>query len=434
MSLKSVLFTLLCIFMLSCATMTLANDFIDDFDLEEAVTIAEEELYQSRHQLSKMNQGIQQQQQNLAKSQEKEQKLYQELNEINQKIIRDSKKLVAMYKEMKLQKQKTFEKKEALETINAEKKTLALQTQKRLAAYYRMGKIGVLNITFTSSSLPDLVNFHEYYRYMLRQDQELINTFRLKLTELQQARQSHINEVERLETALKETKQQQIILSSTRKERYKIIEQIQIEQSLYKEATSQLEQSAQTLILEIEALEKKRNQAKQKKEAWLLATYPLEPHKKRKPAWLRGIVGYQKQLPPPIIGIVTKRFTGNRTSAITPNYGINFKIAAGSKIRAVFKGKIVHTGYVKGYGQLVIISHSDGYYTLTSSISTITVKKGDSVEQGDEIGFMSQHRSQLQQDLHFEIRFKETPLDPLDWLDSNYIILSQELEARHQNL
>jgi septal ring factor EnvC (AmiA/AmiB activator) len=269
---------------------------------------------------------------------------------------------------------------------------------------------------------------------MLRQDKELINTFRQKLIELQQAKQAHIDEVKRLETALKDTKQQQIILSATKKERYKIIEQIQIEKSLYKEAASQLEQSAQALILEIEELEKKKDLAKQKKEDWLLATYPLEPHKKRKPAWLRGIGGHQKQLPPPVLGIVTKLFAGDQPLVKTPNYGIDFKITAQAKIRAVFKGKVVHTGYVKGYGQLVIISHSDGYYTLTSSISTITVKKGDTVEQGDELGFMSQHKSQLQQDLHFELRLKETPLDPLDWLDPNYIIFSPELEARSQNL
>lgn len=414
------------------AQEVLAQDFVDDLDLEEAVRMAEEDLYQHRYQLSKTTQGLETQEKNLEQSQEKEQTLLLELADIDQRLIDDSQLLLDLYKEMQVQKLKTFEKKSSLKTTGVEKEILATQTKKRLAAYYRMGEIGVLNITFTSSSLPELVNFHEYYRYMLRQDKELIQRFRVKLGELQAAQQAHIDEAKRLKTALEDTKQQQIVLAATKQERQIIIKQLKIEESLYREAANQLEASAQALIHTIETLEKEAKRAKQKKEEWMIATYPIEPHKKRKPAWLRGIGGHQKQLTPPIMGAITKLYTGNSIQATNPNYGVNFKISSEAKVRAVFKGLVVHTGYVKGYGQLVIISHSDGYYTLTSSISTITVKKGDTVEQGDEIGYISSHSSQLQQDLHFEIRLKEKPLDPLDWLDPNYIIFAPELEPHRQ--
>lgn len=428
---KLALVALFCIIVLG-AQISRADEFVDDLDLEEAVRIAEEDLYQHRYQLSRMNQGLQQQEQKLEKTEVKEQQLLQELTEIDQRLLDDSALLVKLYKDMQVQKLKTLEKKAFLESTSEEKRILALQTQKRLAAYYRMGEIGVLNITFTSSSLPDLVNFHEYYRYMLRQDRELINKFRVKLTELQQARQAHIAEAKRLETALEDTKQQQTILAATKKSRFEIIEKLQVKKALYKEAASQLESSAQALIHDIEALEKEAKQAKLAKEEWMIATYPIEPHKKRKPAWLRGFGGHQKKLPPPVMGAVTKLFSDDISGRNTANFGINFKIRAEARIRAVFKGKVVHTGFVKGYGQLVIISHSDNYYTLTSSVNTITVKKGDLVEQGDEIGYISQHQARLQQDLHFEIRKKEVPLDPLDWLDLNYIIFTPELEAKQQ--
>ena len=430
---KRTLSILLCIFTFMQASFALAaQDFVDDLDLEEAVRIAEEDLYRHRYQLSKTNQGLKIQEQNLEESQKREQALLIELNTIEQRIVEDSKLLVSLYKEMQVQKLKTLEKKDILESTSSEKRVLALQTQKRLAAYYRMGEIGVLNITFTSSTLPDLVNFHEYYRYMLRQDRELINRFRLKLTELQQARQAHITETKRLENVLKETKQQQIILAATKLSRSNVMKKIQVEKSLYQEAANQLEKAAQSLIKDIEELEKEAQQANQQKEEWMISTYPIEPHKKRKPAWLRGFGGHKKQLTPPVMGSVTKLFTGKTKGNKNASYGIDFKISSEAKVRAVFKGKVVHVGYVKGYGQLVIISHSDNYYTMTSSVNKIIVKKGDTVEQGEEIGYISQHNSQLQQDLHFEIRLKEVPLDPLNWLDLNYIIFSSELEATHQ--
>ncbi len=428
---KSLRSTLICLLLL-CLTPMAWADYLDDSDLEEAVRIAEEDLYRHKAQLSRLTQGIEQQEQNLAASKQEEQALLTELTEIDQRIIEDSEHLVTMYKEMQLQQDKTFEKKAALEATDSEKMVLAAQTEKRLAAYYRMGDIGVLNITFSTSTLPELVNFHEYYRHMLRQDQQLIERFRVKLTELREARKAHIEEAKRLEIAMEETKKQQRILAATKQEQQKIIAQIQLKKSLYKEAAQQLEQSAQTLIQEIEELEKKAEQVTLEKEEWMIATYPIEPHKKRRPSWLRGIGGHQKQLTPPVTGTVTKLYTGDANSTGDLNFGIDFKIASQAKIRAVFKGKVVHAGFVQGYGQLVIISHSDGYYTLTSSINTITVKKGDTVQQGDELGYASQHRATMQQDLHFEIRLREKPLDPLDWLDENYIIFSPELEATLQ--
>jgi septal ring factor EnvC (AmiA/AmiB activator) len=409
--------------------ITCADYLEENLDLEKAVRIAEEDLHNRRSILSRMNQGLAQQEQNLAESQEEEQTLLTKLAEIDQRIFDDSEQLVAMYKEMQLQQLKTRETKAALESTDSEKKILAIQTEKRLAAYYRMGDIGVLNITFSTSTLPELVNFHEYYRYMLRQDRQLIHSFRVKLTELKQAREAHTEEAKRLELAMEDTKKQQVILAATKQDQQKVIAQIQVEKSLYQEAAQQLEQSAQTLIQEIEDLEDNARQAKQVKEEWMIATYPIEPHKKRKPSWLRGIGGHKKQLTPPIIGTVTKLYTGDSGLPGDLNFGVDFKIAPQAKIRAVFTGKVVHAGFVQGYGQLVIISHSDDYYTLTSSINTITVQKGDMVKQGDELGYTSKHGANMQEDLHFEIRLKEKPLDPLDWLDENYIIFSPELEA-----
>ncbi len=423
---------LIALLFLGLATSSWGDEYLDDIDLEEAVRIAEEELYQHRSQLSRMHKGIERQEAQLAASEQEEQALLAELAEIDQRIINDSEQLVSMYKEMQVQKLKTLEKKAALAATDSEKKILALQTEKRLASYYRMGDIGVLNITFSSSSLPELVSFHEYYRHMLRQDRLLIDRFRTTLIELQEARKAHIAEAQRLEIAMEVTKKQQVILAATKQERQEVMNRIQIEQSLYTEAAKQLEQSAQELIHKIEDLEKEAKQAQQEKEEWMIATYPIEPHKKRKPSWLRGIGGHQKKLTPPIMGPVTKLFTGDSASERDLNFGIDFKNSSQAKVRAVFKGKVVHTGFVKGYGQLVIISHSDGYYSLTSSVNTITVKKGDIVQQGDELGYTSQHNASMRQDLHFELRLKEKPLDPLEWLDPNYIIFSPELEATMQ--
>ena len=146
---------------------------------------------------------------------------------------------------------------------------------------------------------------------------------------------------------------------------------------------------------------------------------------------MRGFEGQKGLLPPPVVGTVISQFGENVASLAgeaKPSNGVDFNIEPGTIIRAIFKGKVVHTGFVKGYGQLIIISHTDGYYTMTSGTATFLVKHGDIVNQGDEIAMASGHTGQLRSAIHFEIRLKTEAEDPLLWLDPKQIAMAPGLQ------
>ncbi len=419
--------------LLTCLAFTgyaVAYEYTDDMGLEEAVRIAEQDLFEHKNKLSRIQKGLEVQQEHFEQTRQQEEDLLNELAGIDAKIIEESKQLVSLYNELQAEKEKAEEMEEALLNAKAEKDTLAKQTEKRLAAYHRMGEIGVLNITFSSATLPELVNFHEYYRHMLRHDRTLIKRFRSKLVEFAESKKAHETQQIHLGAAVSQTKEQQRLLAEAKQERRELLARIKAEKNLYKQASEELEESAKTLIAGIEELEKQAEIARKQKEEWMIATYPLEPHKKRRPAWMRGFGGQEGILPPPVIGRVITLFGDNAASLAgesEPSYGIDFSIEPGAIVRSVFKGKVVHAGFVKGYGQLIIISHTDGYYTMTSGLATFLVKPGDIVRQGDEIGMASSHIGRLQHPIHFEIRLKTEPVNPLAWLDPNYIVLSSGL-------
>lgn len=431
------LFTAIIIFLLQgsiFACPVSAYEHYDDLGLEEAVRIAEQDLFEHKEKLNRSKQGLQTQQENFEKTRAKEENLFKELAALNTKIIAQSKDLVSLYNQLQVEKIKTQEMKEALEQIQGEKKILAEKTEKRLAAYYRMGDIGVLNITFSSATLPDLVNFHEYYRYMLRHDQDLIKQFRTKLIEVEESRKTHEMQQVKIQEAMKQTTEQQQILAQSKIEQRELLSRLKIEKNLYKQASQALEESTKTLFSELQELEKQAQIAQQNKEEWMISTFPLEPHKKRKPAWMRGFGGQKGLLPPPVKGTVTTLFgetAASKAGTAPPSYGIDFSIPPGAIARAIFKGKVVHTGFVKGYGQLIIISHTDNYYTMTSGIASFLVKAGDIINQGDEIGMVSVHTGQLQGSIHLEIRLKTEALDPLSWLDPQTLIISPGLQTQH---
>jgi septal ring factor EnvC (AmiA/AmiB activator) len=408
------------------ARPTLAYEYGDDLGLEEAVRFAEQDLFEHKKKLRQVQQGLHTQQENFEQKRRVEEDLLHELGEIESKIITESQELVSLANQLQIEKRQTAESLVRLEAIQAEKTNLARQTEKRLAAYYRMGDIGVLNITFSAATLPDLVTFHEYYRHMLRHDKTLIARFRDKLADLEQSRQSHQEHQVELEEAMNKAKQQQEILAAAKEARKEVLGRIKMEKELYRQAADVLEEAARDLLTGLEDFEKESEIAHKQKEAWMIATFPLEPHKKRRPGWMRGFAGQKGSVPPPVAGTLTGA-SGDNAAALTdeaqPSHGVDFHTEPGALVRAVFKGKVVHAGFVKGYGQLFIISHNDGYYTMTSGMTTFLVKPGDSVDQGDGIGMASDHIGSLRSPIHLEIRLKTEPEDPLAWLDPRHIVM-----------
>lgn len=89
----------------------------------------------------------------------------------------------------------------------------------------------------------------------------------------------------------------------------------------------------------------------------------------------------------------------------------------GQPVVAAAPGKVVYSGSgLKGYGKLIIIQHNETYLTAYGHNSALLVAEGDSVEGGQRIASMGEARGQ-QPRLHFEIRRRGDPVDPMPFLE-----------------
>jgi septal ring factor EnvC (AmiA/AmiB activator) len=86
------------------------------------------------------------------------------------------------------------------------------------------------------------------------------------------------------------------------------------------------------------------------------------------------------------------------------------------EIKAVYDGKIIHAGYLRGYGNLVIIDHGQQYFSMIARIADIYKKEGTRIKQGEILGMTGEVDVLYGDGLHFEIRKGSTPEDPLLWL------------------
>jgi murein DD-endopeptidase MepM/ murein hydrolase activator NlpD len=101
----------------------------------------------------------------------------------------------------------------------------------------------------------------------------------------------------------------------------------------------------------------------------------------------------------------------------TQNDGINLAVPEGTPIKAADDGVVVYAGNeLKGYGNLVLIQHTNGFVTAYAHASELMVKRGDTVKRGQVIAHAGQTGNVTSPQLHFEIRKGSTPVDPTQYL------------------
>ena len=100
------------------------------------------------------------------------------------------------------------------------------------------------------------------------------------------------------------------------------------------------------------------------------------------------------------------------------NDGINLAVPEGTPVKAADDGVVAYAGNeLKGYGNLVLVRHSNGFVTAYAHASEIMVKRGDAVKRGQVIAKSGQTGSVTSPQLHFEIRKGATPVDPSQYLN-----------------
>jgi murein DD-endopeptidase MepM/ murein hydrolase activator NlpD len=99
------------------------------------------------------------------------------------------------------------------------------------------------------------------------------------------------------------------------------------------------------------------------------------------------------------------------------NDGINLAVPEGTPIKAAEDGVVAYAGNeLKGYGNLVLIRHANGYVSAYANARELLVKRGDSIKRGQVIANAGQTGNVTSPQLHFEIRKGSTPVDPTKFL------------------
>lgn len=99
------------------------------------------------------------------------------------------------------------------------------------------------------------------------------------------------------------------------------------------------------------------------------------------------------------------------------NEGVNLAVPEGTAVHAADDGTVIYSGNeLKGYGNLILVRHSDGWVSAYAHNSELKVKRGDAVRRGDVVALAGATGSVTQPQVHFELRKGNKPVDPLNHL------------------
>ena len=88
----------------------------------------------------------------------------------------------------------------------------------------------------------------------------------------------------------------------------------------------------------------------------------------------------------------------------------------GAKVKSIFPGRVDYSGWLKGYGQIIVINHGSRFFTVFAHLEQRLTSEGEMVGKGEVIGLLGQTGSMEGPRLYFEMRKGGRQLDPLKWL------------------
>ena len=123
------------------------------------------------------------------------------------------------------------------------------------------------------------------------------------------------------------------------------------------------------------------------------------------------------QLRLPVKGILTNRFGAPRMNGGLVWKGLFIRAATGEEVRAIAAGRVVFADWLRGFGNIIILDHGDGYMSLYGDNETLLKNVGEWVRGGEVIAEVGNSGGNSESGLYFELREQGVPLDPMKWVN-----------------
>ncbi|WP_172118920.1 murein hydrolase activator EnvC family protein [Halomonas hibernica] len=356
--------------------------------------LAQSDEQATRQQLDALGQEIESLTQRLSTTGEARDSAERELREVETELADTHQRLDALQAERRQLDDEMNQLRQHRDRLEDEQASQYAALSQQLAALYRLGPTPQLKLLLNQGDPAELDRMQAY------------------LNRFTQARNERLADIARLDTALADTEQalneRQTRLASVTTEldaqRVRLAERSSDRRNVVATLDDRYGSEADRLA----DLNDNREQAERK-----LREIQEELARLDAPTPSTQITRTQGDLPWPVQGAITTTF--NRRDGVHYN-GIVIQASAGTQVNAVHTGRVVFADWMRGFGNLLIIDHGDQIMTLYAHLQQFSVRPGQQVSRGDEIGRVGDSGGQSSNALYFEVRQSGKPINPQRWI------------------
>jgi septal ring factor EnvC (AmiA/AmiB activator) len=361
-----------------------------------------ENIEQKRRDLEQLKHEIEEKRKKAQETEKKKGSALQAIQDLDDRLMLSRQERQQIGRQLK---EKDREIEQITTSLGALRREVAERRQSilsRMRVQYIEGRYGYLRVLLTSGSYADLQQRFQYLSALSKREYDLMQAYQGDLEQLEGVERQRAAAREALLGYKRHTEQKLTEIRGLKREKHTILVRLDQEKETYEKALAELERSAARVDSLLRELEQRRKIAgvRPKKDAVVghLARGALQW-----PADGDVISFFGRQKHPTFATYVQRK-------------GIEIRTEEGSPIRAVMAGTVEYADWLKGYGQVLILDHSNGFFSLYAHASKLLAGVGEQVQAGQVIGETGDTGLTGDNTLYFELREGAEAVDPLTWL------------------
>jgi len=351
----------------------------------KGVNELEKTIKKKRGDLTEIQKDLQDKKKKVKKKWWEEKKTTDALDKIGRQLNRKTEELRKLDAEMKALEKKVIHQEGEITKLETILVALDEEFQSRVRAMYKLHRVGLVRVLFSAEDYSDALRRYKAFQMVAENDLQLLQAYQRGIEERTERRKDLVEEKRAMEEKKGAVEAKKREIEGEKRKKATLLATVKKERVAYEKAITELKEREKALQSLVQKLTVKA--------AALKGT---------------GFKALRGKLPPPVQGTIFKP-TGREK-------GIGIKAPEGTKIQAIFNGKIAYASWFKGYGNLMIIDHGGGYHTVIAHAARLLKKVGDGVKTGDVVALVGSTGSMEGSMLYFEIRHHGTALNPTTWL------------------
>jgi len=291
------------------------------------------------------------------------------------------------------------------------------EIEQRLTSLYKAGELGALRMFFSAESFPQMAENIRYMRSILDNDKRIFAEYNEKIEQLRQLKIALEQDAAKKEGIKKGIALKKREIEDQKGKKAAYLTRVRQDRKSYEASLKELQANAgrlQAMIQRLDALSRRKLSSRHEKPGSKFKPAPELP-----PVPDRGFASQKGHMSLPVRGQVIETFGKHKHpefNSYTFSKGLSISASAGTEIRSIYEGSVIFADYFKGYGNMVIVDHGGGYFSLYAHASRILKKVGSEVARNEAVAMVGDMDSSKGPMLYFEIRYQGKPVDPAGWL------------------